>query len=223
MMEAVLTCSALTKAYGPNKALDNFTAVFSGGRTFHAYAIARSLHRRYDSLFTGGAFDPHAVGQKAYRAGRYARHLGYGLFHARAARCAAHAGYLILFHDFSPFLDCGRLAHQLAQGIHQLVNGFVLALTNVLYYAGTQVLRQQLAAEGIQRRIGRGGLSQNVGTIGALFQHAPNAANLSLDAVEAMYQAFVFSLGAFLGPMAAGGLTGHGDTPFQLNIPHGGI
>ena len=32
MMEAVLTCSALTKAYGPNKALDNFTAVFSGGR-----------------------------------------------------------------------------------------------------------------------------------------------------------------------------------------------
>ena len=31
-MEAVLTCSALTKAYGPNKALDNFTAVFSGGR-----------------------------------------------------------------------------------------------------------------------------------------------------------------------------------------------
>lgn len=31
MMEAVLTCSALTKAYGPNKALDNFTAVFSGG------------------------------------------------------------------------------------------------------------------------------------------------------------------------------------------------
>ena len=32
MMEAVLTCSALTKAYGPNKALDNFTAAFSGGR-----------------------------------------------------------------------------------------------------------------------------------------------------------------------------------------------
>ena len=32
MMEAVLTCSALIKAYGPNKALDNFTAVFSGGR-----------------------------------------------------------------------------------------------------------------------------------------------------------------------------------------------
>ena len=31
-MEAVLTCSALTKAYGPNKALDNFTAAFSGGR-----------------------------------------------------------------------------------------------------------------------------------------------------------------------------------------------
>lgn len=24
-----------------------------GGRTFHACAVARSLHRRYDSLFTG--------------------------------------------------------------------------------------------------------------------------------------------------------------------------
>ena len=31
MMEAVLTCSALTKAYGPNKALDNFTAGFFCG------------------------------------------------------------------------------------------------------------------------------------------------------------------------------------------------
>ena len=31
-MEAVLTCSALTKAYGPNKALDNLTAEFAGGR-----------------------------------------------------------------------------------------------------------------------------------------------------------------------------------------------
>ena len=32
MMEAVLTCSALTKAYGPNKALDNITADFTGRR-----------------------------------------------------------------------------------------------------------------------------------------------------------------------------------------------
>ena len=28
MMEAVLTCSALTKAYGPNKALDNLRRIF---------------------------------------------------------------------------------------------------------------------------------------------------------------------------------------------------
>ena len=53
------------------------------------------------------------------------------------------------------------------------------------------MLRQQLAVEGIQRRIGRGGLRQNASGQWALFSSMPpNAANLSLDAVEAMYQAF---------------------------------
>lgn len=43
-MEAVLTCSALTKAYGPNKALDNFTAVFSGGRITGLLGAERQRH-----------------------------------------------------------------------------------------------------------------------------------------------------------------------------------
>ncbi len=31
-MEAILSCQALTKAFGTKKALDNFTADFYGGR-----------------------------------------------------------------------------------------------------------------------------------------------------------------------------------------------
>lgn len=45
-MEAVLTCSALTKAYGPNKALDNFTAAFPAGASQACWGRTAAARRR---------------------------------------------------------------------------------------------------------------------------------------------------------------------------------
>ena len=63
-------------------------------------AVSRFLHRGDDRVVGCRAFDAHRIGQQADGARRHAGHLGNGLLYARAARCAAHAGYVELLHFF---------------------------------------------------------------------------------------------------------------------------
>ena len=71
-------------------------------RTLARCAVARVLHRADDRLRRGRSLHAHRIGQQAHRAGGDARHLGNRLFHTGAARRAAHARYIILFHIASP-------------------------------------------------------------------------------------------------------------------------
>ncbi len=68
-------------------------------------AVTRGLDGGNDRLGGGAALDPHGVGQQTHRAGADAFHGRDGLFHTRAAGCAAHACYVILFHFALPFIS----------------------------------------------------------------------------------------------------------------------
>ena len=61
-------------------------------------SVARLSDGGYDCFRTCAALHAHRVGQQTDRAGRDARHLFHGVFHAGGAGRAAHAGYVILFH-----------------------------------------------------------------------------------------------------------------------------
>ena len=52
-----------------------------------------------------------------------------------------------------------KLFHHLLQGVHQLLDGLVPALSDILRNAGADMLRQQLLSEGVQRGVGGGDLA----------------------------------------------------------------
>ena len=80
---------------------------FPGGDTLRRFvragrAVARFLHGAEDALAGRRTLHGHGIGQQAHGTGGDARHLGNRFFHTGAARRAAHARYVVLFHCVSP-------------------------------------------------------------------------------------------------------------------------
>ena len=151
-------------------------------------AVARFLNRGNDRFGRSVAAHAHRIRQKAYRAFRNARNLSHRLFHARAARRAAHAGDVVLLHLIPPF----RLFHQLLHRRNQLVDHLVVTGADVVCDAGANMAREQLLVECVHSRVHRRRLNQYVRTVGVVFQHIANAANLPLDSIQTMNQLFEF-------------------------------
>ena len=173
-----------------------------------AGAIACILHRLDDGGSTRGALHAHGVGEQAHRTARDAGHGVYGLFHPCRAGRAAHAGNVVLFHSLHSLrwvsLSEKGSFHEFGQQFQQLIQLFVAARAQVVRDAGAHMLAEQLSGKGVQRRVCRRHLHEDVGTIDVFFDHAADAPDLALDAVQPVDEALVLLLAPLFVAAAAG-------------------
>ena len=104
-------------------------------------------------------------------------------FSTRAEQAAQLMPVTLYCFNVVPPLRCGSF-HEFLQRRHQLVDHLILAVADVLDDAGADVAGQQLLIECVERRACRRRLHENVRAVGVVFDHAADAADLALDAVE---------------------------------------
>ena len=157
-------------------------------------AVAAVFHRRDDGLrrhLRRVVVHQHGAQHQVHRHGIHALQLADRLFHMGRAGRAGHAGHHKFFlHYAAPLL------HQFLQRGHQFVDDPVVPLPDAVRHAGADMGGQQLLAEAVQRRGDGGHLHQNIRAVGVLLQHLPQAPHLSLNAAEAVGQAFLLLRGA---------------------------
>ena len=90
----------------------------------------------------------------------------------------------------SPFLRSSF--HELLERADQLVYDLVLAVADIIDDAGADMAGKQLLIECVHRGVHRSGLDKDIRAVGPVFDHALDAPDLPLYAVEAVHQRFIF-------------------------------
>ena len=96
-------------------------------------------------------------------------------------------------------------SNELVQDPQKLLQLLLTAVFQVLSHAGAQVLVDQLPGKTVQGTSGGSGLHQNIRAVHVLFHHAPDAPDLTLDAVQPGDEVLVLLFGALLVAAAAAG------------------
>ena len=118
-----------------------------------------------------------------------------------------------------------KLYEDVKAGDTILVDDGLIPVFHIAHDAMADVAGEQLLVERIDGGVDRGRLRENIGTVGVLFQHALEAADLSLDAAEPVEELFALLVGAqgvLLSSAAAGfGFFVQGDPSVSKDTPWG--
>ena len=182
-------------------------------RILQGGTIAGIFHGLDDRLRGRGAFHAHRVGKQGHRTGVHAFHRIDGFFHSCLTGGTAHARHNILFHI--------RLPHQFLQDRNQLIDAFLFALHDIFRHTAPDMRCQQLLVETVQRAGHRRYLNQNIRTVGILFDHLFNSADLPFRLAQPGHQILFLYFRALLVTHAFT-LT-HRQFSCLYNIPPGGI